>query len=195
MTGHEEPTAATSATDDDHVEALALLASIVRGEPRLTLSSQEAHEAANLIADWHRRGASNAQITSALTHALPAELRFPGRLVLARLRDRMPPIPAAPPVTRFTCVDCGDPLSRPGICRPCLFGEHSLRLEQDRAKRNGPGKGQIAYFAARTTIKRSPRPSLLVPSMALSPLPDITAPRPDQPSAGQTQYCTGNSSH
>jgi len=176
MTGYEESTAATNTSDDDHAEAIALLASIVRSEPRLTLSSQEAHESANLIVAWHRRGASNAQITSALTHALPAELRFPGRLVLARLRDRMPPLPAAPPIARFNCVDCGDPLSRPGVCRPCLFGEHSLRLEQDRAKRGGPGKGQIAYLAARTAIKRGHTPSLsLVPSMRLSPVPDFTA--------------------
>jgi len=171
MTGHEEFAAATS-TNDDQAEALALLASIVRSEPRLTLSSHEAHEAANLMAAWHCRGASNAQIASALTHALPTEMRFPGKLVLARLRDRMPPLPAPPPVARFTCVDCGDPLPRPGICRPCLFGEHSLRLEQERAKRSGPGKGQIAYAAARTALKRSSlTPPSLMPAARLGPLP------------------------
>ena len=175
MTGYEISSTTTSTGEDDRAEALALLASVVRSEPRLTLSGQEAHEAADLIATWHTRGASNAQITSTLTHALPVELRFPGRLVLARLRDRMPPLPAAPPPARFACIDCGDPLQRPGICRPCLFGEHSLRLEQDRAARSGPGKGHIAYAAARTAIKRRPTssPPFARPTR-LTPLPDAT---------------------
>lgn len=176
MNGYDDPATTENPVSGDRAEALAILASIVRGEPRLTLSNKEAHEAADLVISWHRRGASNAQIASAITHALPAELRFPGRLVVARLRDRMPPLPVAPPPAHFTCIDCGDPLRRPGICRPCLFGEHSLRLEQDLALRGGPGKGQIAYLTARRTLKGAPIPiTSPVGPGCLEPLPDKAA--------------------
>lgn len=170
-----QATAASETPSGDHAEALALLASIVRGEPRLTLSRDEAHDAADLIATWLHRGATDAQIANAVTHALPTELRFPGRLVLARLRDRMPLPPTAPPAARFACIDCGDPLSQPGTCRPCLFGGQSLRLEQDRAIRRCPGKGEVAYNAARATLRRATTtPSLPCPTH-LGPLPDNAA--------------------
>ncbi|WP_440102187.1 hypothetical protein [Streptosporangium sp. H16] len=76
-----------------------------------------------LLAEWLARGGTEAQIRTVLTVGLPDEVRSPAKLIVHRLRSKMPApagVPTAPgPVTRAECDECGRPVTSPGVCSRC----------------------------------------------------------------------------
>ncbi|MER7691706.1 hypothetical protein [Streptomyces sp. NPDC097610] len=78
--------------------AAKLLGSLGRAEPRLALGGAEALRIAPLVEEWWERGATSAQVRSALTQGLPSRVYSPRALVEDRLRRKRPaaPQPIAP---------------------------------------------------------------------------------------------------
>lgn len=76
-----------------------------------------------LLAEWLARGGTEAQIRTVLTVGLPDEVRSPAKLIVHRLRSKMPApavVPTTPgPVTRAECDECGRPVPYPGVCSRC----------------------------------------------------------------------------
>ncbi|MFD3561791.1 hypothetical protein ACFWVU_19210 [Streptomyces sp. NPDC058686] len=117
---------------DADPQAVAVLASLRRVDPRLVLSEQEAVRLAPAVAQWLAAGVAPVQITALLTARLPDQfLTRPARILAFRLRET--PLPAPPPlraphhpkrpaVLPFqTCDGCERAFRapEPGHCREC----------------------------------------------------------------------------
>ncbi|MFF3545826.1 hypothetical protein ACFYXD_28715 [Streptomyces platensis] len=115
-----------------HTRAYALLASLGRAEPRMTLSAADCASLEAFAEEWLARGATPDQVRSALTSGLPPQIHHPGRLARSRLLAKMPPVTAGPtpvhgPPPRILrimeCTVCrapGRPEALPGgVCGPC----------------------------------------------------------------------------
>ncbi|MFD8220792.1 hypothetical protein ACFV2U_45775 [Streptomyces sp. NPDC059697] len=87
--------------------AAKLLGSLGRAEPRLALGGAEALRLAPLVEAWWERGATSAQVRSALTHGLPAPVYSARALVEDRLRRKRPAAPesAEPTAAPATTVE------------------------------------------------------------------------------------------
>jgi hypothetical protein len=136
----EEPDGPAPALADAAPEAVAVLASLRRVDPRLVLSAQEAARLAPAVTEWLAAGVGPREITELLTVRLPDRFRARPASVLAfRLRET--PLPAPPPlplpstaerpvVLPFqTCEGCERAFraEEPGHCRSCrdrLIEEH-----------------------------------------------------------------------
>lgn len=105
------------------VPGVAFLVRLGRAEPRLTVGESEMAAVLPLLAEWLARGGTEAQIRTVLTVGLPDEVRSPAKLIVHRLRSRMPApavVSTAPrPVTRAECDECGRPVTSPGVCARC----------------------------------------------------------------------------
>ncbi|MGW1758522.1 hypothetical protein [Streptomyces mirabilis] len=73
--------------------AAKLLGSLGRAEPRLALGGAEALRLAPLVEEWWERGATSAQVRSALTQGLPSPVYSARALVEDRLRRKRPATP------------------------------------------------------------------------------------------------------
>ncbi|MFJ6697004.1 hypothetical protein ACIQM4_13180 [Streptomyces sp. NPDC091272] len=120
------------------------LARLGRREPQLALSESECDALAETAGEWFRRGASETQLTYALTLLLPGRITHPFGFVQSRLLSKLPPdLPPAPPGVAMTeCVGCGA-AGRPeelpgGLCRPCRSTE-PVRCKGDRGGCGRPG--------------------------------------------------------
>ncbi|WP_329365912.1 hypothetical protein [Streptomyces sp. NBC_01483] len=87
--------------------AAKLLGSLGRAEPRLALGGAEALRLAPLVEDWWERGATSAQVRSALTQGLPSPVYSARALVEDRLRRKRPAAPesAEPTAAPATTVE------------------------------------------------------------------------------------------
>jgi hypothetical protein len=75
--------------------AAKLLGSLGRAEPRLALGGAEALRLAPLVEDWWERGATSAQVRSALTQGLPSPVYSSRALIEDRLRRKRPAAPGS----------------------------------------------------------------------------------------------------
>ncbi|WP_052865984.1 hypothetical protein [Streptomyces niger] len=114
-------------------EAVVALAAVSRAEPRLRLSGRDVRELAPLAAEWLARGATSAELHTALTSGLPYPIHSPAALVRDRLTRKLPDPPPEPPepggsppsaAARVrTCTDCAVtdfvPLQDERRCRNC----------------------------------------------------------------------------
>ncbi|WP_323186026.1 MULTISPECIES: hypothetical protein [unclassified Streptomyces] len=79
---------------------------------------------APLVTDWYARGATDADVTRALTNGLPTPVHHPADLIHNRLTTKLPPERPTPrPLRVLECAKCGVP-GRPealpgGICGAC----------------------------------------------------------------------------
>ncbi|MEU4537214.1 hypothetical protein AB0G15_20335 [Streptosporangium sp. NPDC023825] len=100
-----------------------LLTCLGRADPRLTVGESEMAPVLPLLAEWLARGGTEAQIRTVLTVGLPDEVRSPAKLIVHRLRSKMPApavVSTAPrPVTRDECDECGRPVTSLGVCSRC----------------------------------------------------------------------------
>ena len=87
--------------------AAKLLGSLGRAEPRLALGGAEALRLAPLVEEWWERGATSAQVRSALTQGLPSPVYSARALVENRLRRKRPAAPesAEPTAAPATTVE------------------------------------------------------------------------------------------
>ncbi|MGW1393921.1 hypothetical protein ACWD6Q_19900 [Streptomyces nigra] len=126
------PAPPAPALADADPEAVAVLSSLRRVDPRLVLSATEAARLAPAVAAWLAAGVGPREITDVLTARLPEQFRArPAGVLAFRLREAplpVPPLPpqAAPPerpaVQPFqTCDGCERAFRapRPGHCRDC----------------------------------------------------------------------------
>ena len=110
--------------------AVSVLAKIAHSDPRLTLGMKEIMKLAPMVAEWQDRGASNQQISTALTAGLPAMINHPKALLRHRLEQKMPPRPASIPSQdrplplAYECTDCQTPIREPGTCGNCQRTGH-----------------------------------------------------------------------
>ncbi|MER5210023.1 hypothetical protein ABT063_05395 [Streptomyces sp. NPDC002838] len=102
-----------------------LLAALGRETPALSLSEAECARLAPLVTDWYARGATDEDVTRALTSGLPTPVHHPAGLIHNRLTTKLPPEKPAPrpPLRILECAECGVP-GRPealpgGICGAC----------------------------------------------------------------------------
>ncbi|WP_460066792.1 hypothetical protein [Streptomyces sp. YKOK-I1] len=122
-------------------QAVAVLASLRRVDPRLVLSEREAVSLAPAVDQWLAAGVAPSQITAMLTTRLPDTfLTRPVGILAFRLRET--PLPAPPPLpapaaperpTRLpfqTCDGCERAFraTGPGQCRDCRIRESGDRL-------------------------------------------------------------------
>ncbi|MFC4886964.1 hypothetical protein ACFPK5_17430 [Streptomyces beijiangensis] len=107
--------------------AFILLAALSRTAPALTLSAADCAALEPLAATWFERGATEAELTHALTTGLPTPVHHAASLTRTRLLTKLPPDRTPRPTPRvlrvLECVTCGDP-GRPealtgGECGPC----------------------------------------------------------------------------
>ncbi|MER5623516.1 helix-turn-helix domain-containing protein [Streptosporangium sp. NPDC002544] len=102
---------------------IALLTRLGRAEPRLTVGETEMAPVLPLLAEWLARGSTETQIRTVLTVGLPDEIRSPAKLIMHRLRTKLPaPAPMTAParlVVRTECDDCARPVPNPGRCPQC----------------------------------------------------------------------------
>ncbi|MEU9205208.1 hypothetical protein [Streptomyces sp. NPDC048332] len=104
-----------------------LLAALGETAPRLTLSEPNCVTLEPQVSEWFERGATEAEIMSALTQGLPAEIYSPAAFVARRLLDKLPPARIAPVrqvvLRTLECGECRAPGSpeamRGGICGAC----------------------------------------------------------------------------
>ncbi|RII13139.1 hypothetical protein DSC45_24445 [Streptomyces sp. YIM 130001] len=121
---HPEPAPPALPTPDP--EAIAVLASLRRTDPRLILSAPEAARLAPAVTQWLAAGVQAARIAELLTTRLPATfVARPAAILAFRLRET--PLPAPPadhPTTTVPLQNC-DNCDRafrsptPGPCRDC----------------------------------------------------------------------------
>ena len=141
--------------DDEQVRAAAVtLFRAIKAEPRLRLGEAEAMELAPLVAQWLERGGTPGELAQALLSGLPATVHCPVGLLRTRLKCKMPPEqPAVRPVYD-ECTRCHDPVSQPGICRPCAgLGRRVVAVGGgDAATLGGAGRARAAMYAARTAL-------------------------------------------
>ncbi|WP_280886825.1 hypothetical protein [Streptomyces sp. LBL] len=127
----EQPQKPASLSDADP-QAVAVLTTLRRVDPRLLLSEQEAVRLAPAVTQWLTAGVTPSQITALLTARLPDHfLTRPAGILAFRLRET--PLPAPPPlpdpqhtkqptVQPFqTCDGCERAFRAPtpGHCRDC----------------------------------------------------------------------------
>ncbi|MCD0482229.1 helix-turn-helix domain-containing protein [Streptacidiphilus sp. ASG 303] len=107
--------------------AARMLLRAVEDEPRLRLGVAEVLRLAPLAALWLERGATLGDLRLALLPGLPAVVHSAAALVRSRLERKLPPPPvdAPPPPVRHECAECGVPVPRPGLCRPCAAPPHA----------------------------------------------------------------------
>lgn len=91
-----------------------VLAALGRTDPRMTLSAADCAALEQVAAQWLERGATDEQLTVALTAALPPQVASLRGLARRRLTDRMPPetahVPSARrPLRMLECVECRAP--------------------------------------------------------------------------------------
>ncbi|MFI6933900.1 hypothetical protein [Streptomyces sp. NPDC050287] len=136
----DEPHKPESLSDADP-QAVAVLTSLRRVDPRLVLSEREAVRLAPAVAQWLAAGVAPSQITALLTARLPdCFLTRPAGILAFRLRETPlpapPPLPLAENVTRpavlpfQTCDGCERAFrgQEPGHCRDCRSGTSGGRL-------------------------------------------------------------------
>ncbi|MFI1728708.1 hypothetical protein ACH40E_05610 [Streptomyces acidicola] len=131
----EKPAVARPALSDADPQAVAVLTSLRRIDPRLVLSEQEAVRLAPAVTQWLAAGVAPSQVTALLTARLPDHfLTRPAGILAFRLRET--PLPAPPPrpltedasrpfVLPFqTCDGCERAFRapEPGRCRACRAG-------------------------------------------------------------------------
>ncbi len=136
----DQPRKPASLSDADP-QAVAVLTSLRRVDPRLVLSEQEAVRLAPAVAQWLAVGVAPSQITALLTARLPDQfLTRPAGILAFRLRET--PLPAPPPLTApqiterpavlpfQTCDGCERAFRapEPGHCRECRSGAFGDRL-------------------------------------------------------------------
>lgn len=115
-------------------QAVAVLASLRRIDPRLVLSGQEAARLAPAVTGWLEAGVPHKQIVEQLTARLPDRLRArPAHILAFRLKEtplpeptgttRIPERPAVLPLQ--TCGGCDRAFraAAPGRCRDCRSEE------------------------------------------------------------------------
>ncbi|WP_411151374.1 hypothetical protein [Streptomyces sp. A30] len=102
-----------------------LLAALGRETPALSLSEAECARLAPLVTDWYALGATDADVTRALTNGLPTPVHHPAGLIHNRLTTKLPPEKPTPrpPLRVLECAKCGVP-GRPealpgGTCGAC----------------------------------------------------------------------------
>lgn len=104
-----------------------LLAALGRTAPTLTLSERDCVTLEPRLSAWFERGATEAEVLSALTQGLPAKVYSPAAFVARRLLDKLPPariVPVRQVVLRtLECRECRAPGSpeamRGGVCGAC----------------------------------------------------------------------------
>ncbi|MEU6544628.1 hypothetical protein [Streptomyces sp. NPDC046859] len=124
---------------DADPQAVAVLSSLRRVDPRLVLSAREAARLAPAVAAWLAAGVGPREITEVLTARLPEEFRArPAGVLAFRLRETPlpvpPPPPQSPPPERpvvpplQTCDGCERAFRalEPGRCRDCREHEAGL---------------------------------------------------------------------
>ncbi|MFC9682680.1 hypothetical protein [Streptomyces sp. NPDC056948] len=135
------PSEKPASLSDADPQAVAVLASLRRVDPRLVLSEQEAVRLAPAVGQWLAAGVDPSQVTALLTARLPDRfLSRPAGILAFRLRET--PLPAPPPrplvegasrpvVLPFqTCDGCERAFRapEPGHCRECRSRESGDRL-------------------------------------------------------------------
>ncbi|MFD0272291.1 hypothetical protein ACFVHB_00085 [Kitasatospora sp. NPDC127111] len=118
----QAPTLPAELPDEQTRASVAALYRAIRPEPRLWLGEREALALAPLVAEWLRRGTTEAELARALVSDLPATVQSPVGVLRSRLERKMPPergTPGTPPARYAECGRCHDPVSHPGICRAC----------------------------------------------------------------------------
>ncbi|WP_406726757.1 hypothetical protein WJ438_21980 [Streptomyces sp. GD-15H] len=127
----DRPEKHASLSDADP-QAVAVLTSLRRVDPRLVLSEREAVRLAPAVTEWLAAGVAPSQITAHLTARLPDHfLTRPAGILAFRLRETplpaptpvpLPPTPDRPAVQPFqTCDGCERAFRapEPGRCRDC----------------------------------------------------------------------------
>ncbi|MFI5677388.1 winged helix DNA-binding protein [Streptomyces cellulosae] len=136
----DHPQKPASLSDVDP-QAVAVLTSLRRVDPRLVLSEREAVRLAPAVAQWLAAGVAPTQVTALLTARLPDTfLTRPAGILAFRLRET--PLPAPPPLTAppiterpavlpfQTCDGCERAFRapEPGRCRDCRRPEACLPI-------------------------------------------------------------------
>ncbi|MEV4438663.1 hypothetical protein AB0K09_06505 [Streptomyces sp. NPDC049577] len=107
--------------------AYALLATLGRTDPRMTLSDADCAALEPLASEWLERGADEAEVVRALTAGLPPQVHHAAALARRRLTGKLPPhrepAPIRTPLRIAECTVCAAP-GRPealpgGLCRDC----------------------------------------------------------------------------
>ncbi|MGW6202362.1 hypothetical protein ACWF9B_01720 [Streptomyces sp. NPDC055089] len=104
-----------------------LLAALGETAPTLTLSEVNCVTLAPQLSEWFERGATEAEVMSALTQGLPAVIHSPVAFLGARLLKKLPPARIAPVrqvvLRTLECSECRAPGSpegmRGGVCGAC----------------------------------------------------------------------------
>jgi hypothetical protein len=102
-----------------------LLAALGREAPTMSLSAVECAQLAPLVETWFTRGATERDVTRALTTGLPAPVHHPAALARTRLVNKLPPEPppSRAPLRLIECGKCGIPgradALRDGDCASC----------------------------------------------------------------------------
>ncbi|MER5651213.1 hypothetical protein [Streptosporangium sp. NPDC002524] len=119
---HQDGKEGIAIDDRQTLASIDLIARLGRAEPRLALGQRETLKVVPLIAEWLARGVDEMHIRRILTDRLPAEVRSPVGLIVHRLTDKMPPVPApkAALVHASECPECARPVARPGVCSLCV---------------------------------------------------------------------------
>ncbi|MER5883054.1 hypothetical protein ABT160_04425 [Streptomyces sp. NPDC001941] len=122
----EEKTA--TATDSVTVRATACLGRLGNERPSLALSVRESVRLAPLAARWFEDGLTEADVTTALTRALPRSVESAAALVSYRLQNHQPEkasslrLAPSPAPVREQCPECDRPYPAGhsgGLCRDC----------------------------------------------------------------------------
>ncbi|WAL72953.1 hypothetical protein OU787_16445 [Kitasatospora sp. YST-16] len=135
--------------------AAALLLQVVRSEPRLRIGQAEAEGLAPLVVLWQERGATPADLATALLPGLPVPLHSPVAVLRDRLRRKMPPVPAprAAAARYSECGSCHDPVPRPGICLSCAgLAPRTPAAGNNATTRAGMARVREAMRAAKAAL-------------------------------------------
>ncbi|MFD0564444.1 hypothetical protein ACFQ2M_22375 [Kitasatospora saccharophila] len=135
-------------------EAAAVLLRVVRPEPRLRIGQAEAEGLAPLVVLWQERGATPADLATALLPGLPVPLHSPVAVLRDRLQRKMPPVPAPRATARYSeCATCHDPVPRPGICLACAgLAPRRRAVDRKATTRAGAARVREAMRAAREAL-------------------------------------------
>ncbi|MFD5748182.1 hypothetical protein [Streptomyces sp. NPDC127033] len=147
----------------------AVLASVGRRAPALSLSAADCAELEALAAEWFARGAGEQDVLRALTDGLPAPVHYPAGFVRSRLEAKLPPelmdapVAPGPVVAVLECENCRAP-ARPealvdGECGACRGAPGSVRpggaaLPPDRVRERAAEARAAAL--GRTVTARMP---------------------------------------
>lgn len=94
---------------------------LTEGDRRVRVGLVEAFQLADLVAQWQARGATDADLRTALLVGLPSQVHSAVALLRTCLERKMPPepVPRPEPVERHECAHCRVPVAQAGICRTC----------------------------------------------------------------------------